>query len=293
MQSVSGGEGNVSIVMPVWNAAATIGLQLDALVDQDWSGPLEVVIADNGSTDSTRELVMSYVDRLPLRLVDASDMRGPGHALNVGLAQSSGEFLLFLHGDDVVDRGYVSAMVAALKQHAAVAARLELDRLNEWHRGSSPEGLQSDGLSVGLMRWLPFGLGASIGVRRTVALDVGPFDVDLPRTEDVDFCYRLQLSGYSLTFVPEAVLHYRLRASPMIAFRQSKADGQGAVCLYTKYRSDGMPRRGSWASTRFLLGAIKQCVRARTRADVLVCAHMLGFRVGLLTGSIRYRVVYL
>jgi glycosyltransferase involved in cell wall biosynthesis len=268
-------------------------MQLDALVRQDWIDPLEIVVADNGSTDSTRDIALSYVGRLPLKVVDASETRGRAHALNIGIANTSGEMILFLDGDDIVDQAYVSTMVAVLERHPVVAGRLEVCELNDWRRNTDPDGTQSAGISGGMMGWLPFAFGASLGIRRSVIAEVGPFDGTVPRNEDVEFCYRLQLHGHSITFVPIAVVHYRLRSSAKAVFRQSRESGRGVVRLYTLYRLAGMPRRGPKSVARFWLGGIRQCCRTRTRADLLLAARIVGLRLGLLEGSIRYRAVYL
>ena len=64
--------GLVSVVVPVRNGAATIALQFEALADQDYDGPWEVVVSDNGSTDATRSVVDEWSAKLPgLRVVDS------------------------------------------------------------------------------------------------------------------------------------------------------------------------------------------------------------------------------
>ena len=69
--------GLVSVVVPVRNGAATIALQFEALADQDYDGPWEVVVSDNGSTDATRSVVDEWSAKLPgLRVVDSSQARG-------------------------------------------------------------------------------------------------------------------------------------------------------------------------------------------------------------------------
>ena len=74
----------LSVILPCFNASATIGHQLDALTAQRWDKRWEVIVADNGSTDASRTVAESYKDRLDLRVVDASDRKGASHARNVG-----------------------------------------------------------------------------------------------------------------------------------------------------------------------------------------------------------------
>jgi GT2 family glycosyltransferase len=183
-------------------------------------------------------------------------------------------------------------MVAALERSLVVAARLEICRLNPERqvRGDAP---QSQGLNPGMMGWLPFGGGATLGVRRSVLDTVGLFDNTVPRNEDVDFCYRAQLNGFSIQFVPDAIVHYRMRPSARSIFQQARGSGRGIPCLYSKFRSAGMPRHGPSAVARFWLGGIRECLRARSRDDLLWCAGIIGLRIGLLEGSVRYRVFYL
>ena len=75
----------LSVIIACHNAAATFGEQLDALAEQAWSEPWELIVADNGSTDETLELVERYRERFnDLHVVDASDRKGAAHARNVG-----------------------------------------------------------------------------------------------------------------------------------------------------------------------------------------------------------------
>jgi len=74
----------VSVVMPVLNGAATLPQQLRALAAQTYPGRWELVVADNGSTDETAQVVREWTGRLPcLRLVDASDRMSTNYARNV------------------------------------------------------------------------------------------------------------------------------------------------------------------------------------------------------------------
>ena len=87
----------LSAIIPCLNAADTIGVQLDALSKQKWDKPWEVIVADNGSSDDTVKIVEYYQDRFQrLRIVDASDKKGPSHARNVGADASNAELLAFL-----------------------------------------------------------------------------------------------------------------------------------------------------------------------------------------------------
>ena len=130
----------LSVVIPCYNAAATIGEQLEALARQEWDGDWEVVVSDNGSTDGSQDVVHGFKDRLPeLRLVDSSATRGASYARNVGIEQARGDWILTCDDDDVAADNYVAAMAEALGIHDFVACRHDPRPLNEpWLTESWP-----------------------------------------------------------------------------------------------------------------------------------------------------------
>jgi GT2 family glycosyltransferase len=284
---------DVSVVVPVRNGAAELRHQLHALSRQEWSGSWEVVIVDNGSTDGTREVGESFVSMLPrLRVVDASNGIGHAHAVNCGIAAAGGDAILFVDADDEVAPGYLDAMAGALERHPFVAARLDDDALNEpWCRQSRPAA-QAEGLGR------PFGFlataaGCSLGIRRSVIERVGCFDATLPVCDDIDFCWRAQLEGVELTFVQDAIVRYRYRDTFRGIFEQGLGYGRAGPLLYRRYRGLGMPRR-SWRSVgRFWLGSLSRLMLARSKGDFAEVTFLLGYRLGILQGCWRSRVLYL
>lgn len=122
----------LSIIIPCFNAGQTIAVQLEALAQQEWSQPWEIIIADNGSTDETIKIVQTYQQRLPnLKIVDASKKRGAAHARNVGARVAQSEALAFCDADDEVAPGWVAAMGEALSEYDLVGGRDEHWKLNE------------------------------------------------------------------------------------------------------------------------------------------------------------------
>ena len=119
--------------MPVLDAAATLGAQLDALAGQDYEADWEVVIADNGSTDGSQEVAKKWAQTRPnVRLIDASSQgRGPNHARNAGANAATGDFLAFCDADDVVSASWLSALADAARGADVVAGRLDVQELNE------------------------------------------------------------------------------------------------------------------------------------------------------------------
>lgn len=283
----------LSVVVPCRDAAATLAGALAALAGQEAAVDWEVVVADNGSRDSSRAIAESFRGRLPgLRVVDAADRTGAAHARNAGAAAATGGFLLFCDADDEVAPGWLAAMAGALAAHPFVASRFELRRLNPGWLGARLTHPQESGLNpYTYPRFLPHAGGSGLGVWRERHQAIGGFDESLPALEDTDYCWRLQLAGTPLVFVPEAVVHVRLPVALGGHFRQMRSYGEYNVCLYRRYRARGMPRLGllpgflRWG--RLLLGL----PRLLTRRGRVEWISQLGWRLGRLRGCLEYRVL--
>lgn len=103
----------VSVVIPTHNRARTIGSAIDSALSQTYQ-KLEVVVADDGSSDDTRAIVTSYGDRLTYVYQPNA---GVSAARNLGLRAARGEFVALLDSDDSWLPWKIEAQVAALKRH--------------------------------------------------------------------------------------------------------------------------------------------------------------------------------
>ncbi|MBW4692023.1 MAG: glycosyltransferase family 2 protein [Lyngbya sp. HA4199-MV5] len=232
----------LSVILPCFNGAQTIAVQLEALVNQQWPGVWEVVVVNNGSTDNSVEIVEQYRDRLPdLRVVDAYTPPGPrlgvSHSYNVGLKAATGDAFVFCEADDEVASDWLAAMANALAQFEFVAGALEHKRLNEdWLSAAHDKGAQSEGLvGVTYPPYLPFAFGCNMGIRRSLYEAMGELDESLICAWDMDYSWKVQLAGTKLHFVPEAVVHYRLRHTLKALYRQGNNWGPELPLLQQRY----------------------------------------------------------
>ena len=281
----------VSVVIACRNAEQYLGRQLEALTGQTCSEPWEVVVSDNGSTDRSGSILEEFRPRfLHMVIIDASDCVGPGAVRNAGVRAARGDRLVFCDADDEVGPGWLVAMSDALERDGLVAARLDHDLLNEpWSRPArnpQPGLLQTD------PPFLPYTFCAALGVRRSVHEEIGGFDESFRGAgEDRDYCYRAQLAGVPLVLVPNAVVHYRHRHTARDMYRQARAYAAANVRLYRDYRHLGLGRPplgravASWALT-----PAKLLLALTDRHRFAQWMSRLGWRVGRVEASIRYRV---
>jgi GT2 family glycosyltransferase len=236
---------DLSVVIPARNAGHTLGMQLSALSVQEFDGSWEVIVADHGSTDTTRAVAELAGPSFPeFRVIDAADASGVSAVRNAGCRAARGSKITFCDADDVVTPDWLAAMSKALENHDAVGGSLRLGLLN------SPRvsGWRSRGLVGHLNTWpgyLPWAIGANFAIRTEVFRELGGFDERFPMNgaEDVELCWRLQLAGYSLGFAPDAAIEYRMRETMTDSLRQAYRYAKHEAHLYKRFRSSGMPRR--------------------------------------------------
>jgi glycosyltransferase involved in cell wall biosynthesis len=104
----------VSVIIPVFNGEDKIAAAVDSALAQEFEGGFEVVVVDDGSTDSTREILRRYQSRIT---VMEEQRRGASAARNAAVETSRGEYLAFLDADDTWMPRKLARSVAALDAH--------------------------------------------------------------------------------------------------------------------------------------------------------------------------------
>jgi glycosyltransferase involved in cell wall biosynthesis len=106
----------ISVIIPCYNQAHFLGEAI-ASVWQSATRDVEVVVVDDGSTDSTARVGASFAGT---RLISGPN-QGLAHARNQGLAESSGRYVVFLDADDRLTRGALDIGLAEFAAHPSVA----------------------------------------------------------------------------------------------------------------------------------------------------------------------------
>lgn len=289
-----GSSPDLTVVIPVYNGGATISRQLEALAASMGSTRLEVVIADNGSTDDTLEVVArDAAATLDVRVVDASGVRGVSHARNVGVRAAASDRIAICDADDVVASTWVDAMRAALQRHQVVTGPLLVQDVNP--RGIAySRGTRTEREAPAFFDVFAYAHGCNQGFHRDVWERVGGFDESMTGipAEDLDFGLRLHLAGIPIAFETSAAVGYRYRTDPQDLWRQGLGYGYGRTVVARRARDAGLrvPLVPGWRSWLWLLGNAWRWVRPEERGSV---AWVAGNRWGHVVGSVRNRVVLL
>lgn len=107
----------VSVIIPTYQHAKTIGACLDAVLQQTYR-PLQVIVVDDGSTDETAEILERYLDAIQ---VVHQKNQGANPARNRGWQEAKGEYLIFCDADVRMEPSMLAQMVDMLEQHPEVS----------------------------------------------------------------------------------------------------------------------------------------------------------------------------
>jgi len=215
----------LSVVIPTYNACATLAEQLGALA-ASIGDDIEVIVVDNRSTDGSRAIATTFASTdLRFRVVDAIDRQGEPHARNVGVAAARSDAIAFCDADDVVAPTWAAAMRNALHDAAYVTGPIDVDLLN-------PAWL-ADVRGRRIFTEIPhtpggttFAHGCNFGVARSAFDAVGGFDESWLIGCDIEFAIRLQRRGVAVEWAPAAVVGYRHRRSARERWRQGTSFGR-------------------------------------------------------------------
>lgn len=212
----------VSVVIPSLNEERYIGALLDSIEAQDYPlDRIEVLVADGGSSDATREIVASraaHTSLAALRLVD-NPGRSTAAGLNAGAAAATGEVIAIVGAHAELDPGFVSNNVRALEESGAAATGGPIETIGDGPVASAIAAAMSHPFGVGDAKFRYASESGDVDTiafaayRREVFDELGGFDLEKDKGEDDDFNYRLRKAGGRLFLTPSVRSRYYSRAS--------------------------------------------------------------------------------
>jgi len=220
---------DLSVVIPSYNTALTIGKTLEALAAQATTATREVIVVDCSEDDA----VAVVCERFPgVRVLRESRRFNPGEGRNIGAQAAQGQLLVFVDADVHLAPG---ALTAALDYYQAghfmFGGALELDEaeattasylehyfFNHEAQAGRPECPRAN-LSSALMV-----------VERELFLSAGGF-ADIPRMQDTELSERMARRGVSLTFTPTVLAHQVQDSTLEQVLRKVRVNGQNVYFI--------------------------------------------------------------
>ncbi len=261
MVSRDGNRPQCSVVIHGFNRRALLDRALSTLLNG--TGPasagMEIIVADSGSVDGSRDLVK---DRYPhVRLVELPEDRGLAAGRNAGMQVARGDYILMMDEDVAIPPKQIEQLVDLMRAHpeAGIVACCKVDEHGDalyqhhvpapssmnllfflMHEWSIQEGLRALKrlLNIGERRpherrevvEIPFIGGAVLLVRSEAIRQVGPWDENIFfYGEDFDWCYRFRRHGWKILYFPQVKLQafrgtnsVRMRRASLIAMRSRR-----------------------------------------------------------------------
>lgn len=243
----------VSVIVVTYNNIELTRACLDSIDSYSAWDNLEVIVVDNGSTDSTVDFLSAWSDRSTARLfIDNRKNLGYSAANNIGLSHASGEFFVLLNNDTFVTPGWLHGLISHLRRDDGLGLvgpvtnnigneakiKINYSSMDEMLRKSSDFTLRNLGHLLYLNNIAFF----CVAFRRQVFNLVGGLDESfgLGFFEDDDYCRRVARHGLKIACAQDVFVHHHLSASFM------KMDREERRQLFADNKSRFEKKWGRW-----------------------------------------------
>lgn len=228
----------VSIIMGIYNCAATLPEAIDSILTQTFSD-WQLILCDDGSKDNTYTVAKTYQEKFPdkIFLIQNEQNMGLNHTLNRCLQAATGEYVARMDGDDISLPTRLEKEVAFLDTHPEYAIvstpMIFFDESGDWGRSYAIE----KPTKRDFIKHSPVHCHAPCMIRKEAYLTVGGYTEDkrMLRFEDVNLWYKLYARGYAGYNLDEPL--YKMRDDRAAASRRSFKSRMNAVyVMYEGFR---------------------------------------------------------
>ncbi len=194
-----------SVVVPVRNGERFLREALDSVFAQTYR-PLEVIVVDDGSTDTTPLVLEKYGDSV--RVLVQSHQGLPA-SRNRGISLANGEYVSFLAHDDLFTPDKLELQIGYLLDHPEIQYTVSRIKFFLEPGCAIPKGFRPELLEGNHVGRIPEALVA----RRSLFESVGLFRTDLKIADDVDWFARCKDRGVPMAVLPQTLLHKRVHGT--------------------------------------------------------------------------------
>jgi glycosyltransferase involved in cell wall biosynthesis len=230
----------VSIIVPCFNAAATIGATIEGALSEA-ENTREIVIVDDGSTDESLEIARSFE---PCVRVLTGPNRGASAARNRGIAETAGEWIVFLDADDLIAPGTLQQRLATAEVTGADVVVCDWQELFSSEHGTDDGAVRSIDLAaleadaeIGCATHV-WATTAALLYRRRLVEKIGGFREDLPVIQDARFLFDAAYHGARFAHSPHLGACHRIlpqslsRSNPGAFWRDVLVNGKQIEALW-------------------------------------------------------------
>lgn len=180
----------ISVIIPCYNSEQFVTRAIESVIRQTYKD-YEIILVDNGSTDSTKSILESYVERFPERIKALSEQKkGAPAARNKGLYEAKGEWLQFLDADDELLPGKLSVQFekAERLEGNLVLGNLNLKFIEKGYKRDY--SFEKNNVWRGLIR-SRLGKTSSLLWRKSAVIEAGGWDEQRTSSQEYDLLFRM------------------------------------------------------------------------------------------------------
>lgn len=218
----------VAVVILNWNGAKLMEEFLPSVMDYSPAELAEVIVADNGSTDASVDMLK---EKFPsVRIIQLDKNYGFAEGYNQALKQINNEYTVLLNSDVEVTPGWLDAPLAAMEADSTIVAaqpKIRAQRNKDYFEYAGAAGGYMDIYGYPYCRGrllhvvekdegqydtpadILWATGACLFIRTTIYKEVGGLDAGFfAHQEEIDMCWRLRSRGYRLVCTPQSVVYH-------------------------------------------------------------------------------------
>lgn len=249
----------VSIVIPVYNIEQYLPRCLDSVISQTYTN-LEIILVDDGSTDSSGRICDEYAEKDKRIVVIHKCNSGVSATRNEGVNQSTGDYIVFIDGDDYVSYQMVEKLYGAIEKKntpmSCCAFFQDKDgAIEELFCDYPGEIIEADEMSSNFfsesfiknIMYPPWNKMFRADLVKRI-----PFRIDLRIGEDLLFCFQVVAEAGAMAVVPEPLYYYRIRQNSAMRelFSPKRLDyisaGEEIVAICEKKYPDASAKARAW-----------------------------------------------
>ena len=254
---------NFSIIIPVYNRPNEIDELLESLTKQDFSDVFEVLVIEDGSENSSEEIVKKYTSQLDLKYF-YKENNGAGASRNFGMQKANGNYFIILDSDVIVPKQYLSEVKKVLENNftdafgGPDAAHQSFTALQKAINYSMTSVLTTGGIrgkkkAIGKFQPRSFNLGMS-----KKAFEKTNGFANLKVGEDIDLTFRLWENGFETQLIDAAFVYHKRRSTIKQFFKQTFAFGTARPQLNKRYPETA--KITYWFPSLFIIGFDFSCI---------------------------------
>jgi len=201
----------VSVIVPVYNVSAYLDECIQSILSQTYTN-LEIILVDDGSTDESGAICDKYTADERVKVIHQQN-GGAGKAKNTALDVFSGDYVVFLDGDDCFDENFVKIMVTTLEEKDADIVQCALYKFlktKSWDLDNAKVGEYTPQEFLGefLQHWTP-ALFANKIFKKELLQDVRFYEGRV--IDDEFFTYKAVIKASKIIVIPDGLYRYRMR----------------------------------------------------------------------------------